>query len=103
MFDAAVAFVTESETNSGAASFGEPVARVTQESVSTQQVCAFLDGTFRGNTAHGRVESLPNGSKEARGTRTIDMKWSVLYEDHYKPHCETLGWIPVAESLFTQI
>jgi hypothetical protein len=103
MFDAAVAFVTESQTNVGAASFGEPVARVTQESIHVQQVCAFLDNMFRGNTAHGRVESLPNGSKEARGTRTIDMKWAVLYEDHYKPHCELLGWDPVLMNQFTQI
>lgn len=104
MFDSAVAFVLERESNVGAGAFGPKVkTRATDKSYRDAMVLSFLDTFFHSQGKRKLVDTSPNATGYMKESFTVRMKWTQLYHQHYLQSMESCDEIPVDYDRFCEL
>jgi hypothetical protein len=96
MFDSAIAFVLDRDSNAGAEAFGVPMKTMAMSKSSADaMVLSFLDTFFHSQGKRKLVDTSPNATGYMKESFTVRMKWTQLYHDHYLPSMEKCDVDPV--------
>jgi hypothetical protein len=104
MFNSAVAFVLESESNAGAVAFGPKFkTRGILIPYRDSMVLSFLDTFFHSQGKRKLVDTSPNATGYMKESFTVRMKWTQLYHQYYLKSMESCDEIPVDYDRFCEL